>query len=149
MFSRVFNATIGFVDSEVKSVIKLEGISSFCCRFSPRRTAVIVVEKSRMADQAFVQPIIEVIADNDNYRVPSTRRAAYWHTCWHPFWFKRDPFLRLGLQCNLPTACGHRIAHRKWKEIKLQPGTAGLGNMLGCWLTSFHFLWAILCPQAV
>ena len=22
------------------------------------------------------------------------------------------------------TACGHRIDHRKWKEIKLQPGTA-------------------------
>ena len=39
--------------------------------------------------------------------------------------------------------------HRKWKETKLQPGTAGLGNMLGCCLLSFHFLWAILCPQAV
>ena len=47
------------------------------------------------------------------------------------------------------TACGHRIAHRKWKEIKLQPGTAGPGNMLGCCFFSFHFLWAILCPQAV
>ena len=30
------------------------------------------------------------------------------------------------------TACGHRIAHRKWKETKLHPGTAGPGNMLGC-----------------
>ena len=47
------------------------------------------------------------------------------------------------------TACGHRIPHRKWKEIKLQPGTAGPGNRLGCCLVSFHFLWAILCPQAV
>ena len=35
------------------------------------------------------------------------------------------------------------MAHRKWKEIKQQPGTAGSGNMLGCCLLSFHFLWAI------
>ena len=35
------------------------------------------------------------------------------------------------------------MAHRKWKEIKQQPGTAGPGNMLGCYLLSFHFLWAI------
>ena len=41
------------------------------------------------------------------------------------------------------------MAHRKWKESKLQPGTAGPGNMLVCCLVSFHFLWAILCPQAV
>ena len=47
------------------------------------------------------------------------------------------------------TACGHRIAHKKWKETKLQPGTAGPGNRLGSCLVSFHFLWAILCPQAV
>ena len=50
---------------------------------------------------------------------------------------------------RLATACGHRIAHRKWKEIKLQPGTAGPGNRLGCCLISFHFMWAILCPQAI
>ena len=47
------------------------------------------------------------------------------------------------------TACGHRMAHRKWKDTKLQPGTAGPGNMIGCCLFSFHILWAILCPQAV
>ena len=47
------------------------------------------------------------------------------------------------------TACGHRMAHRKWKETKQQPGTAGPDNMLGCCLVSFHFLWAILCWQAV
>ena len=41
----------------------------------------------------------------------------------------------------LVTACGHRIAHRKKKEIKLQPGTAGPGNRLDCCLVSFHFLW--------
>ena len=35
------------------------------------------------------------------------------------------------------------------KETKLQPGTAGPGNRLGSCLVSFHFLWAILCPQAV
>ena len=47
------------------------------------------------------------------------------------------------------TACGHRMAHRKWKETKQEPGTAGPGNRLGCCLVSFHFLWAILCPEAV
>ena len=35
-----------------------------------------------------------------------------------------------------------RMAHRKWKETKQQPCTAGPGNMLGC--ISFYFLWAIL-----
>ena len=35
------------------------------------------------------------------------------------------------------------MAHWKWKELKMQPGTAGPGNMLGCSLISFHFLWAI------
>ena len=40
------------------------------------------------------------------------------------------------------TACGHRMAYRKWKEIKVQPCTAGPGNMLGCSLVSYHFLWA-------
>ena len=32
---------------------------------------------------------------------------------------------------------------QEMKETKLQPGTAAPGNMLGCSLVSFHFLWAI------
>ena len=47
------------------------------------------------------------------------------------------------------TACGHRMAYRKWRETKVQPGTAGPGNMPGCSLVSFLFRWAMLCPQAV
>ena len=35
------------------------------------------------------------------------------------------------------------MAHRKWKEAKQLPGTAGPVNMLGCCLINFHFLWAI------
>ena len=31
------------------------------------------------------------------------------------------------------------MAHRKGKEAKQLPGTAGPGNMLGCCLISFHF----------
>ena len=61
-------------------------------------------------------------------------------------------FLRYTIECpdgTSCTACGHRMAHRKWKETKQQPGTVGPGNMLGCCLVSFHFLWAILCLQAV
>ena len=30
-----------------------------------------------------------------------------------------------------------------------QTGTAGPGNMLGCCLVSFHFLWAILSTSTV
>ena len=37
------------------------------------------------------------------------------------------------------------MAHRKWKEIKQQPGTAGPGNMLGCCFVSFHF-WCDIHP---
>ena len=33
------------------------------------------------------------------------------------------------------------LPHRKWKETKQQPDTAEPGNMLGCCLISFHFLW--------
>ena len=35
------------------------------------------------------------------------------------------------------------MAHRKLKEAKQLPGTAGPGNMLVCCLISLHFLWAI------
>ena len=41
------------------------------------------------------------------------------------------------------------MAHRKWKEAKQLPGTAGPGNRLSSCFVSFHFLWAILCPQAL
>ena len=42
-----------------------------------------------------------------------------------------------------------RTAHRKWKETKQQPRTAGPGNMLGCCLVSFHFLLTILSTSTV
>ena len=45
------------------------------------------------------------------------------------------------------TACGHRMAHRKWKETKQQPSMLPGPAVPGCSLVSFHFLWAILCPQ--
>ena len=48
-----------------------------------------------------------------------------------------------------PAECGHRMAHRKWKETKQEPGTAGPGNMLGCCLVSFHFLWGKLSTLTV
>ena len=34
-------------------------------------------------------------------------------------------------------------------ESKQQPGTAEPGNMLGCCLNYFHFLWAILSTSTV
>ena len=46
-------------------------------------------------------------------------------------------------KCKLSTGRMGWMAQRKWKEIKQEPGTAGPGNMLGCSLLSFHFLWAI------
>ena len=42
-----------------------------------------------------------------------------------------------------------RMAQRKWKDTKQQPGTARAGNMLGCSLISFNFLWAILSTSIV
>ena len=39
----------------------------------------------------------------------------------------------------LCTRCGHRMAHRKWKEANQQPGTAGPGNMLWMLLSLFRF----------
>ena len=41
------------------------------------------------------------------------------------------------------------LPHRKWKVTKPQPGTAGPGNMLGCCLISFHFLWGKLSTCTV
>ena len=47
------------------------------------------------------------------------------------------------------TACGHRMAHRKWKKTKQEPSMFLGPAVPGCNLVSFHFLWAILCLQAV
>ena len=47
------------------------------------------------------------------------------------------------------TACGHRMAHRKWKETKQLPSMLPGPAVPGSCLVSFHFLLAILCPQAV
>ena len=55
----------------------------------------------------------------------------------------------LCLKKKICTACGHRLAHRKWKETKQQPSMVSGPAVPGCCLVSFHFLWAILCPQAV
>ena len=50
--------------------------------------------------------------------------------------------------CVSSTACGHRMAHRKWKETKQLPGMLPGPVVPGCSLVAFHFLLAILCPQA-
>ena len=42
-----------------------------------------------------------------------------------------------------------RMAQRKWKDTKQQPCTAVPGNMLGCCLIIFRFLWAILSTSTV
>ena len=55
----------------------------------------------------------------------------------------------LSLFLHVCTVLVLRIAQRKWKDTKLQPGTAGPGNMLGCCLVYFHFLWAILSTSTV
>ena len=41
------------------------------------------------------------------------------------------------------------MPHRKWRETKQQPSMLPGPAVPGCCLISFHFLWAILCPQAV
>ena len=47
------------------------------------------------------------------------------------------------------TVWGHRMAHRIWKETKQQPSMLPAPAVPGFSFVSFHFLWAILCPQAV
>ena len=42
-----------------------------------------------------------------------------------------------------------RMAHRKWKEIKQQPGMLPGPAVPGCCLVSFHILWAILSTSTV
>ena len=42
-----------------------------------------------------------------------------------------------------------RMANRKWIETEQQPGTDEPGNMLGCCLNYFQFLWAILSTSTV
>ena len=41
------------------------------------------------------------------------------------------------------------MAHRKWKESKQLPSLLPGPAVPGSCLVSLHFLWAILCPQAV
>ena len=53
------------------------------------------------------------------------------------------PAQHLRLSLKEGTACGHRMAHRKWKEIKQQPSMLPGQTVPGCCLVSFHFLWAI------
>ena len=53
------------------------------------------------------------------------------------------------LQIHYSTVLVLRMAHRIWKETKQQPGTPGTGNMPGCCLVSFHFLWANLSTSTV
>ena len=63
-----------------------------------------------------------------------------WMDGWHP-WLQD-----IGTWCTVLVI---RMAQRKWKDSKQQPGTAGPGNMLGCCLIYFHFLWAILSTSTV
>ena len=57
-----------------------------------------------------------------------------------PFLFLKD---LVDLTSYVCTGWMGWMTHRKWKESEQQPGTAGPGNMFGCCLMSFHFLWAI------
>ena len=55
------------------------------------------------------------------------------------------PF-RKNNMCNLEYRCTGRMGwmtHRKWKESKQQPSILPGSAVSGCYLVSFHFLWAI------
>ena len=84
--------------------------------------------------------------------------SSYWGFSWHlgsiaGRVFQKDSFLTIMTKLRLcryfdvhftrSTVRVDSLPHRKWKDTKQQPGTAGPGNMLGCCLISFHFLWAI------
>ena len=60
------------------------------------------------------------------------------------------PTTTTGNSCLLEcTVLVLRMAHRIWKETKQEQGSARPGNMLGCCLVAFHFLWAILSTSTV
>ena len=69
-------------------------------------------------------------------------------------WFKEETSqfsmgqIAQSLTCSIKekphTVLVLRMVHRIWKETKQQPG-----NMLGCCLVSFHFLFAILSTSTV
>ena len=59
----------------------------------------------------------------------------------------RGPFMRRHILDFSCTVLVLRMAHRIRKETKQQPGTAGPGNMLDCFLVSFHFLWGKLSTR--
>ena len=63
--------------------------------------------------------------------------------------FHRVAYRALTFQPYHSTACGHKMAQRKWKEAKQLPSMLPGPAVPGCCLVSFHFLLAILCLQAV
>ena len=62
-----------------------------------------------------------------------------------PRWIRLDsvPFALAWLLKAPYTACGHRMANRKWKASKQQPSMLSGPAVPGYSLVSFHFLWAI------
>ena len=103
--------------------------------------------QNRKALKSYLIRIVQRVASHQSwcFVLFSFRSSGYQLCCTVGAVYICPPACRACQICS--TACGHRIANRKWKETKLQPGTAGPGNMLGCCSVSFHFLWAILCPQ--
>ena len=53
------------------------------------------------------------------------------------------------LHSQWTTACGHRMAYRKWKESKQQPSMLPDPAVPGCCLLSFHILWGKLSTRTV
>ena len=52
-------------------------------------------------------------------------------------------------KASTSTACGHRVALRKWKETKQQPSMLPCPAVPGSCLVSLHFLCYILCTRSV
>ena len=82
--------------------------------------------------------------------------GCYGSTCYRQVLAVRNPTLItpdaadfLEVFYSFSTVRVDSLPHRKWKETKQQPGTAGPGNMLDCCLVSFHFLWVNLSTSTV
>ena len=61
----------------------------------------------------------------------------------------QDKVTKRHVACKECTVLVLRMAHKIWKETKQQPVTAGPGNMLGCCLVCFNFLWGKLSTRTV
>ena len=66
------------------------------------------------------------------------------------WWRKREQRTHFNTSVKMWwTVCGHRMVHKKWKETKQLPSILPGPAVPGCYLVSFHILWAMMSTSTV